>query len=76
MAFQASVANDSRKFNHEINDGFTETDSRFRYWKNTLSKANQRNSDLYSASFIHEKQDIYADMAVGDEFLNEYFSQV
>jgi len=76
MAFQAGVGNASRMFNHEINDRFTEADSRFGYRQNTLSKAKQRNSVLYSASFVHEKQDIYQDMAVGDEFLNEYYSQV
>lgn len=76
MPFRASVASDSKMFNQEINDGFTETDGRFSYRKNTLLTANQCNSALYSATLVHEKQDIYGDMALGDEFLNEYFSQV
>lgn len=77
MPFQASVTNESRTFNQEINKGFTETDSK-RVWsrRNTFSTANQCNSALYSTSLKFEKQDIYEDMAVGDAFLNEYFSQV
>uniref|UniRef100_A0A671PDU9 Si:ch73-74h11.1 n=1 Tax=Sinocyclocheilus anshuiensis TaxID=1608454 RepID=A0A671PDU9_9TELE len=60
----------------EINDGFTETDSKgFRDRRNTLSTANQRSSALYSTSLTFEEQDIYEDMAVRDAFLSEYFSQ-
>lgn len=77
MPFQASVTNETRTFNQEINKGFTETDSkRFLSRQNTSSTANHRNSALYSTSPTYEKQDIYQDMAVGDAFLNEYFSQV
>lgn len=75
MPIQASVANESRMFNQETNNGLTETDGRFWYQQNTLLTANKHNSALYS-TLVHEKQDIYEDMAVGDEFLNEYFSQV
>uniref|UniRef100_A0A8C1X0J5 Si:ch73-74h11.1 n=1 Tax=Cyprinus carpio TaxID=7962 RepID=A0A8C1X0J5_CYPCA len=76
MPFQASVTKESRTFNQEIIKGFTETDSK-RFWSrgNTFSTANQRNSALYSTSLTDEKQDIYQDMAIGDAFLNEYFSQ-
>lgn len=76
MQFQTNVANDTRTLNQDINDGLTESDGRFCYRQNTISTANHRNSALYSASFIQEKQDIYEDMALGDDFLNEYFSQV
>lgn len=77
MPFQSSVTKGSRTFNQEIIKGFTETDSkRFRSRGNTFSTANQRNSALYSTSLTDEKQDIYQDMAIGDAFLNEYFSQV
>uniref|UniRef100_A0A673NI35 Si:ch73-74h11.1 n=1 Tax=Sinocyclocheilus rhinocerous TaxID=307959 RepID=A0A673NI35_9TELE len=76
VPFQASVTHDSRTFSQEINDGFTETDSkRFRDRRNTLSTANQHSSALYSTSLTFEEQDIYEDMAVGDAFLSEYFSQ-
>uniref|UniRef100_A0A671PA88 Si:ch73-74h11.1 n=1 Tax=Sinocyclocheilus anshuiensis TaxID=1608454 RepID=A0A671PA88_9TELE len=76
VPFQGSVTHDSRTFSQEINDGFTETDSKgFRDRRNTLSTANQRSSALYSTSLTFEEQDIYEDMAVRDAFLSEYFSQ-
>lgn len=75
MPLHASVANENTTFHQEINGGFTETDSRYLYRHNTLTTS-QRNNALYSTSLRYEQRDIYEDMALGDEFLGEYYSQV
>lgn len=69
LPLHISVANENTtQINRDI-------ESRFFYDQKWLTNS-QNNNTIYLTSLRNKQRDIYEDMALGDAFLCEYYSQV